>query len=350
MTLNIELINLGSGVGSGDGDGLRTAFEKINNNFEILQSPIKVFVGLFTPTTIQEYPSDSPFATQTWLITGIDEIVGYTFLTKNLIGQTIYNGNELYYDGTNWAILKTNSRPYLLSDGSVKMDSFYTPTDPKDIVTVDFLTNLETQISLFEESIILLNTAVSEKAEAIHSHVKSDITDADWLSCVCEDLNPQLGGNLDLNNKTLFSSFDDTALDGSYGFNFQNVSGNSEFYLTSESAGDLFSFSLSSSGNSAIISSKDLIINAGPSSNIILDYIKIPSQSFSQSGQILVSGESITDELIWEDFTKVGTTLNRPTSPKRGEMYFDTDLEIPVWNRSNANGDVIWIDAVGAPV
>ena len=377
----IETINLGSGIGAGDGDGIRDAFSKINNNFQLLQSPIKVFSGLFTPSSTQEYPTNSPFSTQTWLITGVDETNGYTFFTKNLVGQTIYNGNELYYDGVNWAILKTNNGPFLLSDGSVKMDNFYTPSEPKDIVTVDYLSSIESQISLFDETILLLNTAISEKADSIHTHVKDDIIDADWISCLCEDLNPQLGGNLDLNNKRIFNTFDSENENGEYGLNFQNISGGSEIYLTSSSIGDLFSFSLSQLGNSAIISTKDMLLNSSQnlnlfaadgfnvssevsgSTNIILktrknsgtgdieiNDIKMPAGVYSRKGQIMISDLSDQDNLVWEDLYKFGSTASRPIDPPIGTMYLDTDLNKPIWMLDNTPQANVWIDAVGAPV
>jgi hypothetical protein len=53
--------------------------------------------------------------------------------------------------------------------------------------------------------------------------------------------------------------------------------------------------------------------------------------------------EDIQEEL--EDVQKIqaGATASRPVTPTLGEMYFDTDLGLPIW----WNG-TYWVDALGA--
>lgn len=45
--------------------------------------------------------------------------------------------------------------------------------------------------------------------------------------------------------------------------------------------------------------------------------------------------------------TQYGTTADRPTFCVPGQMYFDTDLNKPIWRNGDNNG---WVDATGASV
>ena len=47
------------------------------------------------------------------------------------------------------------------------------------------------------------------------------------------------------------------------------------------------------------------------------------------------------------EYKTSGTTAERPTSCIVGQMYFDIDLNRPIWRNSNNNG---WVDSNGADV
>ena len=47
------------------------------------------------------------------------------------------------------------------------------------------------------------------------------------------------------------------------------------------------------------------------------------------------------------EYKTSGTTAERPTSCIVGQMYFDTDLNKPIWRNSNNNG---WVDSNGVNV
>lgn len=54
---------------------------------------------------------------------------------------------------------------------------------------------------------------------------------------------------------------------------------------------------------------------------------------------------SVTPDQIGALSFLIGTTLERPSSPEDGQMYFDTDLGIPIWWTGS-----IWINASGNDV
>ena len=47
------------------------------------------------------------------------------------------------------------------------------------------------------------------------------------------------------------------------------------------------------------------------------------------------------------EYKTSGTTAERPTSCIVGQMYFDIDLNRPIWRNSNNNG---WVDSNGVDV
>lgn len=55
-----QTINIGSGVNKGDGDALRTAFDKVNNNFGELYTADETFISLATLKT--EVAASTDFA------------------------------------------------------------------------------------------------------------------------------------------------------------------------------------------------------------------------------------------------------------------------------------------------
>ncbi len=42
-----------------------------------------------------------------------------------------------------------------------------------------------------------------------------------------------------------------------------------------------------------------------------------------------------------------GITQDRPQNVTAGAMYFDTTLNKPIWVKSVANGNPVWVDADG---
>jgi hypothetical protein len=61
MAITLSNVNIGTGPGVGNGDPLRTAFTKINNNFAVLQANINTPAVSSTPplTLIGTYPTHS---------------------------------------------------------------------------------------------------------------------------------------------------------------------------------------------------------------------------------------------------------------------------------------------------
>lgn len=63
-------------------------------------------VGSFTPTNGDEYPDTSTESVGAyWIIKDVDEVLGYTYLTGDLIGETVFNGNDIVYGATEWSII-----------------------------------------------------------------------------------------------------------------------------------------------------------------------------------------------------------------------------------------------------
>lgn len=50
---------------------------------------------------------------------------------------------------------------------------------------------------------------------------------------------------------------------------------------------------------------------------------------------------------VYDDYKVSGTTNERPRNGNVGQMYFDTDLNKPIWRNSNNNG---WVDSNGFEV
>ena len=105
-----QTINIGSSVNKGDGDPLRTAFDKINDNFdELYTADTSNFDGAFSsltgkPTTIAGYgitdghrpagvvlvPADTGFSTDSINPTILDNTTNSTYIIKGTPSVNIY--------------------------------------------------------------------------------------------------------------------------------------------------------------------------------------------------------------------------------------------------------------------
>ena len=90
----------------------------------MVKLPVTYIVGWFTPVPTSEYPDITNYDTgASWLIAGVHPTQGYTFLSGDLTGRTIRNGDFLILSMDGWIIQydKLNVEEYLKRNGNYPM-------------------------------------------------------------------------------------------------------------------------------------------------------------------------------------------------------------------------------------
>jgi hypothetical protein len=91
----------------------------------LLTADALYFVAGFTPTPGAEYPDTTHETTGAyWIVTGVDELLGYTFTTGDLTNQTAKNGSLMLWGTQGWVLYGDTVNPnlYLRLDGTKPME------------------------------------------------------------------------------------------------------------------------------------------------------------------------------------------------------------------------------------
>lgn len=122
-----------------------------------------VYKGEYIPDAGNEYPTATP--TQGWMydVTGLT-VSGYLMTGGDLSGETLYNSDQLIYDGTVWVLRPApvvNLTEYLKKDGSIDLNSGYTPINDLSIATKKYIDDINTLL-LADIGINISNIAINE--------------------------------------------------------------------------------------------------------------------------------------------------------------------------------------------
>jgi hypothetical protein len=175
-----QIINLGTSANAGDGDNLRSAMDKTNDNFTELYGANSVSSNLaFSGQTISSYNTNGD------IILGPDG-TGTIRIAQNVIPDA---------DNTRW-IGSNAIRPLGLYVGTAGI----TTSGPVTNATYANVTVRDSTITSPQPGMIV------SAANVYYGYTGSSWTllaGADGIAAVVDDTTPQLGGNLDLNSKDI---------------------------------------------------------------------------------------------------------------------------------------------------
>ena len=175
-----QIINLGTSANAGDGDNLRSAMDKTNDNFTELYGANSVSSNLaFSGQTISSYNTNGD------IILGPDG-TGTIRIAQNVIPDA---------DNTRW-IGSNTVRPLGIYVGTAGI----TTSGPVTNATYANVTVRDSTITSPQPGMIV------SAANVYYGYTGSAWTllaGADGIAAVVDDTTPQLGGNLDLNSKDI---------------------------------------------------------------------------------------------------------------------------------------------------
>jgi len=166
--LRSEFIRTSSGVNDAGKPILLDGQGQIDPS--MLDVSVFYYVGPFTPADTLEYPNPSSETHGAfWVVQGLSG--DYTFTTGDLIGKTVSNGDFMVWSAAGWSIMAGEMNPilYYRLDGSQAITDNFQAGNFKLINVADGVSDSDAV------NVKQLNT----KANAVHSHVETDITDLD---------------------------------------------------------------------------------------------------------------------------------------------------------------------------
>lgn len=118
--LTMNGLTQGGTVGGAGKIILTNALGKIDPTFLPAYALGLIYGGSYSPTLIKQYPTFKQ-ANELWVVNGLDED-GFTWTSGDLDGLRCHNGDQMIWDGANWALIElTTSYGMLPKDGSLPM-------------------------------------------------------------------------------------------------------------------------------------------------------------------------------------------------------------------------------------
>ena len=191
-----RIINIGSSANKGDGDPIRTAFSKANDNFTELYGKVTVLED-GTVAQVQDTKGSIFADDSTLLVDAINGIIPASVVSGtlnnntvgthtgpvdgDLVGSVFADNSTLLVDGVSGTIPAANLTGALPAiDGSALTGITATETDP----VVGAITGIV-------------------KADGA-GNISAAVAGTDYLTSVIQDTTPQLGGDLETNDKNIY--------------------------------------------------------------------------------------------------------------------------------------------------